>query len=112
LPCDTTGWGNITIGGDYFFIDDVSIVKAPPSAEIPNVFTPNNDGVNDVFTPKVYNSEDWSMTILNRWGTKIEILNSLNPFWDGSNCQEGVYFYTIKDKEKSIGQGFISLIRD
>lgn len=112
LPCDTSFWGGLTLGGGYFFIDDVSIEKAPPFAEVPNVFTPNNDGINDFILPKVFNASNWEMSIMNRWGNTIMTLNENFPIWNGSNCADGVYFYQLKDEETRIEQGFISIIRN
>jgi len=72
----------------------------PPSLFIPNSFTPNNDGTNDVF--KSYQNgiiEDYQMNIFNRWGELIYNTNSMNEGWNGkineNNAQIDVYIYTI-----------------
>ena len=50
--------------------------------------------------------------ILNRWGNKVKVLNSLYPEWDGIEASDGVYFYIFKSEERQIiKQGFISIIR-
>ncbi len=68
--------------------------------ELPNVFTPNGDGINDYFIPFPYDFvERIDLTIFNRWG--LEVFQTQNPdiLWDGRNqsnsleCAEGVYFY-------------------
>lgn len=111
-PCDTSFWGNLTLAGDYFFIDDVSITELPGFANIPNVFTPNNDGVNDLFEFQVYNCNSWKMDILNRWGNHVISLDSVHPVWDGKDYEDGVYFYKLYGEDCSmLKQGFISMLR-
>jgi OOP family OmpA-OmpF porin len=111
-PCDTSFWGNQTMAGDYFLIDDVSIMKKPGFANVPNVFTPNNDGVNDVFEFQVYNCNSWKMDIMNRWGNLVNSLDSVHPSWDGMGYKDGVYFYKLHGEDCGmVQQGFISLIR-
>lgn len=77
--------------------------------DIPNAFTPNNDGENDYFLPRQLLSEglqQFKMTIFNRWGQKVFETQQLNGRgWDGSfNNQEqpmGVYIYQIHAEYKS-----------
>jgi gliding motility-associated-like protein len=70
---------------------------------IPNAFSPNNDGENDYFFPRQYLSSSvtaFTMTIYNRWGQIIfQTQNPNGRGWDGKfNDQEqpvGVYVYVI-----------------
>lgn len=70
---------------------------------IPNAFTPNNDGKNDVFfdgTP-VMNVSSYDMLVFNRWGQLIYSTDSFFRPWDGENSDgslapEGLYTYLIK----------------
>jgi len=90
---------------------------------IPNTFTPNNDGLNDVFMP-VFNHtdlENYSFTIFNRWGGIVFETNDVSNGWDGSfkgaskPAPEGVYVWIISFKgEKQIAvekKGTVSLLR-
>lgn len=69
---------------------------------IPNVFSPNNDGVNDHF--EVYTVgplEDYKMTVFNRWGGTVFESNDINSPWDGrlpngDKAEVGVYVYAIE----------------
>ena len=100
----------------------------PWTVYIPNTFTPNSDGINDVWKI-VYNLDCWvdvEFQIFNRWGNKIyhgygEDYNSF-PFWDGSvsggdyYVSDGVYVYTFYGrKEDSPGileeSGYITIFR-
>lgn len=53
---------------------------------VPNSFTPNNDGKNDVFIPTFYNvsAENYKMIIYNRWGEEIFETTDISEGWDGS----------------------------
>jgi gliding motility-associated-like protein len=81
----------------------VITVDIPSKLEVPNVFTPNGDGSNDVFFLKVANITEIYALIYDRWGNKVfeSTSNSGNIEWDGKNlsdkeCAAGTYFYIIK----------------
>jgi gliding motility-associated-like protein len=89
-------------------VDTFSLnVHVSGDIELPNVFTPNNDGINDAFTLKYDYFETFDIIILNRWGNVIsERLNATGQtLWDGLDmngnaCTEGVYFYKFNGKMK------------
>ncbi|HQB22502.1 MAG TPA: gliding motility-associated C-terminal domain-containing protein, partial [Bacteroidales bacterium] len=70
--------------------------------ELPNVFTPNNDGINDFFRPMepYYFVEKIDIKIYNRWGQLMYETEDPDINWDGRNFQsgklvnDGVYFYS------------------
>jgi gliding motility-associated-like protein len=83
------------------------VVDIPSKLEVPNVFTPNDDGSNDLFFVRSANLSEISALIYDRWGHKIyEITSSTgNIAWDGKNqvgkeVAEGTYFYIITAKGK------------
>jgi gliding motility-associated-like protein len=68
---------------------------------IPNAFTPNNDGLNDLFEIKGFNNcEDIEFKIYNRWGEVIFKTNDINDYWDGTyqgqKVEGGVYVYELR----------------
>jgi gliding motility-associated-like protein len=70
---------------------------------IPNAFTPNDDGVNDLFFNAGYDLDvnSFEMTIFNRWGQKVYVTDSWLNFWNGKDVNNepapsGVYGYSIK----------------
>lgn len=69
--------------------------------EIPDIFTPNDDDKNDVFTVKNVSMKTMNAEIFNRWGEKIYSWTDMaNGFWDGRTVSgklapDGVYFYII-----------------
>lgn len=103
-----------------------------PLYVLPNVFTPNGDGANDVFKPFPYRFvESIDMKISDRWGnivfetTNPDILWNGTQFNNGKALSEGVYFYTGTYNEVTLngiqnkplppnknGGGFIHLMRN
>lgn len=65
---------------------------------IPNAFTPNNDGKNDVFRPVLFNVSNYELFIFNRWGDLIFQTTDPEEGWDGTFNGNIVQFdvYTYK----------------
>lgn len=65
---------------------------------IPNVFTPNGDGINDELCFRGEWVKEFHIAIFNRWGELLYESNDLSQCWDGRYkdnwCQPGVYTYT------------------
>lgn len=97
---------------------------------IPNIFTPNNDGLNELWTLTIskqnYDIKDFSCKIYDRWGVKIYETKDWNFAWNGralsgANVVDGTYFYTMtirgtnsKARKSDINnsyKGFFELIR-
>ena len=87
-----------------------------PVYELPNVFTPNGDGFNDVFvpmsiTPELINHVE--MHIFNRWGRFVYDTEDIFINWDGTigdsgqPCSTGTYFY-VCDVEMQTPEGPVS----
>jgi trimeric autotransporter adhesin len=61
---------------------------------MPNVFTPNNDGLNERFIAlKNYNIERITLFVYNRWGERIFETNNVTTGWDGGEFSSGIYFW-------------------
>ena len=65
-----------------------------PTIFIPSAFTPNNDGVNDVFDVVNFGLKSYTITVYNRWGEEI-FKGQNKQAWDGTNCADGVYTASI-----------------
>lgn len=68
------------------------------TAEVPNIFTPNGDGINDEFRVLIYGLRDYQVTIFDRWGRKIYEWYNPDEGWPGVNMNgkkvtDGVYYY-------------------
>ncbi len=78
-----------------------SCVETCPFYELPNIFTPNGDGINDVMTPFPYRFiSSVELAFFNRWGNKVFETTDLDIKWKGTvdngskKLSDGVYFYT------------------
>ena len=68
----------------------------PPIIIIPNVLTPNNDGVNDIFVIRNLLVYDYrKIVIFNRWGKAVYTSEEYNNDWDGKGVSDGVYFVVV-----------------
>jgi gliding motility-associated-like protein len=81
---------------DFFNV----VTKCPTGIYIPNAFTPNNDGMNDVFIPFGYGITTFHMKIFNRWGQLVFETDNINSGWSGdckqTECETGSYVYYIE----------------
>jgi gliding motility-associated-like protein len=88
--CKDTTFRNIIIGDDF-------------GIYIPNAFTPNGDGMNDVFSPKGHGINKFEMFIYDRWGNVIFHSREFGRGWDGkirgADASNDVYIYLIKVKD-------------
>ena len=80
------------------------------SYRLPNIFSPNGDGINDFFTPfyPYEMVESVSIKIYNRWGGLVFKTENPDILWDGNSqtnkqkCSEGVYYYACDVKEYTL----------
>ncbi len=93
----------IDSAGNESEMSDSVCVDNCPVYKLPNVFTPNGDGVNDLMTPvRSRYVEKVEISIRNRWGQTVYETEDPNIEWDGTNrntgepASEGVYFYVCK----------------
>ena len=81
----------------------ITVAECNENLYIPNSFTPNNDGINDVFIPQteIINSAYYSLIIFDRWGNKIFETNNYKQGWDGkvkntnTLAQQDVYVWKV-----------------
>jgi gliding motility-associated-like protein/uncharacterized repeat protein (TIGR01451 family) len=90
--------------------------KTITDLSIPNVFTPNGDGVNDQFEIRNLNIyKENKISIINRWGNAVFEMKDYNNLWDGNGLDEGTYFYVLEVKNATgkgkAFKGYITLLR-
>ena len=99
-------------------LDEVCIeVTTDFQVYIPNSFTPNDDGLNDVFLVYGYSISDVKLDIFDRWGTNLFSSANINKGWNGTYqdkaCEIGVYVYKISykglDNKKYTKTGHVTL---
>ena len=108
-------------GNESVIVDSVCVTNCPVY-ELPNTFTPNGDGHNEIFKP-IKNLFVFSidMKIYNEWGNLVFTTNDPDINWEGNSnsgnkLTAGTYYYTCMVNE-DIGQGnnllkgFINLIK-
>ncbi len=104
-------------------------IKDPRPVRVPNVFTPNGDGINDVFTVTAQNYTDATAQIYNRWGKLVYEETTSKPreatnvfLWpgvdqnSGSDLADGTYFYIVSLSDQVTGEkkeltGHVSIFR-
>ncbi|MFN8923155.1 MAG: gliding motility-associated C-terminal domain-containing protein [Sphingobacteriia bacterium] len=94
-----------------------------PVVKLPNVFTPNGDGINDTFVPiEVRNVLRLRIRIFNRWGEMMHESRDIDKLWEGTApngqpANEGTYFYVLEGALNNFAEttfersGSITLIR-
>lgn len=88
---------------------------------VPNIFTPNGDGVNESFKPVMSGvlSTDYSFAVFNRWGAKVFETTDINAAWDGmingSPAATDAYVWVVNGRyegnEKFTESGSVTLLR-
>jgi len=100
-------------------VDAYSAGCIESDAFIPNTFTPNGDGENDLFKVKGLKIDEVYFAIYNRWGEKVFETNDLNVAWDGKYkgrpADVGVFGWYLKVRclngEETFKKGNVTLIR-
>lgn len=96
------------------------VLAESSNMSLPNVFTPNHDGVNDVFRPICKGIKELHVMVHNRLGILVYEWTTVNGFWDGYSisgiaCDEGTYYVIAEGKgfdNKSFSlRGSLSLLR-
>ncbi|HRS54096.1 MAG TPA: PKD domain-containing protein, partial [Bacteroidales bacterium] len=114
----------LVVTSDYGCIDSTTnIIKILQDFMFwaPNAFTPNENGINDIWKPYGVNidPDNYELYIYDRWGKEIFFTRDINQGWDGTinntPAQEGIYNWLCKVKElngkKHIYKGRITLYR-
>ena len=117
---DGTNSSDLVVNEEGLYIATLSLDGCTYSAEIlveiedcsskvfiPNVFSPNNDGVNDMFRAEGINFETKQMRIYGRWGTLIYDSNSADAAWDGRYqgdfMDQNIFVYVISYRNILLG---------
>ena len=112
-----------SVGNESPFSDSICVENCPVY-NLPNVFTPGTDGLNDFFEPFPYRFvASIQLEVFNRWGSLVFETNDPDIVWDGVSqqtnkpCVDGVYFYVcivneifLAGVQPRVLKGFISLI--
>ncbi len=85
--CSDTSFQTFTIKNEVF---------------LPNIFTPNGDGINDVFYAQTDGTKTYELTIFSRYGSVVYTITAQKVWWDGrtsagEEASQGTYFYVLKE---------------
>jgi gliding motility-associated-like protein len=90
--CTSTATGEVAVSGNVFYA--------------PNSFTPNNDGVNDVWIPVALGITSYQLEIFNRWGEIVWMTMDPELSWLGNTqdgsfyVPDGLYHYRVKIEDQ------------
>jgi gliding motility-associated-like protein len=119
----------VVVGVDSFFNEspftNQTCIDNCPKYDVPNIFTPNGDGLNDLLNPFPYRFIDHiKFTVYNRWGGKVYETDDIDLNWNGkkdgsgNELAPGVYFYICDVYEQFLNglqmrniRGTIQIIR-
>lgn len=100
-----TNVATVTINSNFFEI------------RVPNLFTPNGDGINDTFEIRGLNQyQDNELSIFNRWGNEVFRQKGYQNTWTGEGLNEGTYYYVLRAKrigsnQYEVFKGYVTLVR-
>lgn len=105
--------------GYYTNVATVTITQTlvAGALKVPNLFTPNGDGINDVFEIRgLERYQQSELSIVNRWGNEVYHNTRYQNTWTGDGLNEGTYYYTLKVRrtaasELEIYKGYVTLMR-
>jgi gliding motility-associated-like protein len=81
--------------------------------EFPNLITPNNDSLNEVFFIKGLKPGKWSLEIFKRWGDKIYLNKSYDNTWNGGHDKDGIYYFHLRHIKGVVNyKGWVEILRE
>ena len=115
-------WLQVTDSNNCIGTDTIRIseMHCQEDLMVPNAFTPNGDGHNDLFRPLLFgNVIKFRFTIFNRWGERVFETQALRKGWDGTvagiPADYGVFvwycYYQLEGKPEKTEKGTVVLIR-
>jgi gliding motility-associated-like protein len=81
-----------------------------PDFEVPNIITPNGDGLNDTFVI-VGSLVSARLEVYNRWGRKVSEYTNYQNQWGGQDQPDGVYYYYLTEPGGKTTKGWIEVVR-
>ena len=98
------------VGGACVMLPAQRTVVVASIGDVPNIITPNADGLNDTFVVR----EDQlggSLQIFNRWGRKVQDLTNYQNTWDAAGQGPGVYYYYLTTLKGVRTKGWVEVVR-
>ena len=105
---DGTYTVNLEIENNDCLIDK-SVILDHTDTFVPNVFTPNDDGINDRFEIKA--ATTFQLVVLDATGKEVYSNENYNNEWNGGNLPSSVYYYRILFPSEEACNGWVQLLR-
>jgi gliding motility-associated-like protein len=93
------------------FIEIIARVPLDTDIYIPNIFTPNGDGSNDVFYIRNLPTPGAKLIVSNRWGKQVFSSSDYKNDWTGEGLADGVYFYRLSGGDSGTVNGWVEILR-
>ncbi len=98
-----------------FSTPEIALAALATEIFVPNVFSPNEDGHNDVFKPRGTEPFEYEMKIYDRWGNLVFESKELAKGWDGTfkgaPMNSAVFVYYVLSAGEVISKGNVTLLR-
>jgi hypothetical protein len=78
---------------------------------IPNLITPNEDGMNDTFYAGCIDKDPWVLDVYNRWSKRVYYNTDYKNQWKAEGMADGIYFVLLTKKGKAHYKGWVQVIR-
>jgi gliding motility-associated-like protein len=88
----------------------ITAVQVEKEKMVPNIFTPNQDGLNDTFVPRV-TCLPTDLKIFNRWGKQVYEQKNYQNTWNGDNLTDGIYYYQLTSSKGEVWKGWVEIVR-
>jgi len=105
----------VTEGWNGFEHPEMSLARRSTELFVPNVFSPNDDGENDLFIARGTGIRNFKMVVYDRWGNKVFESEDIMQGWDGTfrgvKMNSAVFVYYILSGDEVISKGNVTLLR-
>jgi gliding motility-associated-like protein len=103
----------VSPNGQVYSYSNVLLFEFEHIIVVPNVFTPNRDGINDTFIiPKIELYEQNQLTVFNRSGKQVFQKVNYQSDWDGGALPTGMYYYSLKiPLRNNVLTGTVSILK-
>jgi gliding motility-associated-like protein len=85
--------------------------ELPDVPPLPNVITPNGDGLNDAFRLPALPAGAWQLRVFSRWGTEVYHATDYQQDWTASGVPAGLYYYQLTASGQPALRGWLEVAR-
>jgi gliding motility-associated-like protein len=91
---------------------EIEIDCSPVIGLVPNLLTPNEDGLNDIFYIEYLKHGTWIFEVYNRWGARVYQSSGYDNTFNPKDLEDGIYYFSLLHKGgKGEKKGWLQIIR-